>query len=155
MQRHASLHPLSRDHHHGLVQARKLVRAGADLDSFATAAADFIAFWEHDLERHFRQEEEVLLPTVAKYLVADGDKVSTTRRQHEEIRRLIAALNTVRQTGCDPGLLAQLGAALREHIRFEENELFPLIERCVPEEVLWRLSEWLTSGGMGALPTPL
>ena len=152
MKRHASLHPLSRDHHHGLVEARKLSLAENDQRSLAVAAARFIQFWERELEQHFQQEEDVLLPMVAKYLVADADKVSATLRQHAEIRRLVTALNAASQTDYNTILLAQLSAALREHIRFEENELFPLIEQRVPEDVLWQMSVQLTSRGMCELP---
>ena len=152
MKRHESLHPLSRDHHHGLVEARKLSLAKTDRDSLTVAAAHFILFWERELERHFQEEEEVLLPMVAKYLAADADKVGATLRQHAEIRKLVTALNTAPQTDSDTNLLAQLGAALKEHIRFEENELFPLIEQRVPEEVLRQISKQLTSRGMCVLP---
>ena len=152
MKRHESLHPLSRDHHHGLVQARKLCLAKTDRNSLTVAAAQFILFWETELERHFQEEEEVLLPTVAKYLAADADQVGATLRQHAEIRRLVTALNATPQTDYDANLLAQLGAALREHIRFEENDLFPLIEQRVPEEVLQQMSRQLTSRGMCVLP---
>ena len=152
MKRHESLRPLSRDHHHGLVQARKLSLAETDRESLTAAAAHFILFWERELERHFQEEEEVLLPMVAKYLAADADKISATLRQHAEIRKFVTALNAAPQTDYDTNLPAQLGAALREHIRFEENELFPLIEQRVPEEVLRQMSRQLTSRGMCALP---
>ena len=152
MKRHESLRPLSRDHHHGLVQARKLSLAETDRESLAVAAAHFILFWERELERHFQEEEEVLLPMVAKYLAEDADRVGATLRQHAEIRGLVTALVAAQPTDYDKNLLAQLGAALREHIRFEENELFPLIERRVPEEVLRLMSGQLTSRGMCGLP---
>lgn len=153
MKRHASLHPLSRDHHHALVQARELRRAAARANeaSWAAAAANFISFWERELERHFQQEEEVLLPATVEYLAVDDDQISTTLAQHAAIRRLVGTLNNTPRAEYDARLLDQLGAALNEHIRFEENELFPLIEQCVPEEVLWRIAEQLTPRGMCAL----
>jgi hypothetical protein len=55
-------------------------------------------------------------------------------------------------------LLGALGEALRDHIRFEENDLFPAVESSAPEEGLWRMSEQLdtersrTGQGGCALP---
>jgi iron-sulfur cluster repair protein YtfE (RIC family) len=152
MKRHESLRHFSRDHHHGLVQARKLSLAKTDRKSLAVAVEHFILFWERELERHFQEEEVVLLPMVAKYLAADADKVDATLRQHAEIRNLVTALTAAPQLDFNTNLLAQLGAALRDHIRFEENELFPLIEQRVPDEVLRQMGGQLTSSGMCALP---
>jgi hemerythrin-like domain-containing protein len=137
------------------VEARKLSLAKTDRSSLTVAAAHFILFWERELERHFQDEEKVLLPMVAKYLAEDADIVGATLRQHADIRMLVTALKAAPQTDYDTNLLVQLGAALREHIRFEENELFPLIEQRVPEEILRLMSEQLTSHGICALtPVP-
>lgn len=151
MQRHRSLYPLSHEHHHGLVQARQLRLASVQTGpaSPAVAAEQFIEFWERELQRHFRQEEERVLPLIEKYAAGSYDKVGETLRQHAEIKQLVAALNAelAQGAGIDPGLLGQLGNALREHIRFEESVLFPLLEESVPETVLWQMNEQLTGGG--------
>jgi hypothetical protein len=38
-------------------------------------------------------------------------------------------------------LLGALGVYLRNHVRFEENHLFPAVETAAPEEELWRMNE--------------
>lgn len=39
----------------------------------------------------------------------------------------------------DPAALHELGERLERHIRFEERELFPMIEAAVPDDELTRL----------------
>jgi len=150
MKRHKSLYPLSHDHHHALVQARRLSLAGAQAGQGArrVTAERFIEFWESDLQRHFRQEEEILLPVLGKYVARDCAEILKTLGQHDEIRRMIAALDRAlaQRADADAGLLGWLGGLLAEHIRFEENELFPLVEARVPEETLWQINEQLTRG---------
>src|SRR3954453_11099096 len=63
------LRTLSEDHHHGLVQARRLRRA-AEADKAGSAEAvvkRFLDFRQKDTALHFRKEEEVLLPVMARY----------------------------------------------------------------------------------------
>jgi hypothetical protein len=43
----------------------------------------------------------------------------------------------------DPGALALLGEELAAHVRLEERELFPLIERVMPERELDALARAL------------
>jgi len=147
MKRHKSLYPLSHDHHHALVQARELNLASAEAgqDASDAAAERFAEFWESDLQRHFRQEEQILLPALEKYVPPNCAEIAKTLREHEEIRRLVAALNRglTQRVGADRGQLGQLGGRLAEHIRFEENELFPLVEARVPERALWQINEQL------------
>ena len=66
MKRHTSLRQFSDDHHKGLVNARRLRRtASGEGGNPAGAARDFLEFWQRDTSRHFRKEEEVLLPVLA------------------------------------------------------------------------------------------
>jgi len=147
MKRHSSLHPLSRDHHHALVQARNLSLAAAANDpaNSKQAAAHFAGYWESDLQWHFSQEEEFVLPLLAKHRSPDSPDIRETLRQHAEITRLVDELNDklARRMEIEPHLLDALGEALRRHIRFEESELFPRLEASVPEEELWRMHEQL------------
>lgn len=147
MKRHPSLHPLSRDHHHALVQARKLSLAAAanDPGGLAQAAALFAGFWESDLQAHFAQEEQILLPLLAKHTSPDGNELGETLRQHAEITRLVTELKDklAPREMLEATLLDALGDALRRHIRFEESELFPALESLATEEELWRMNEQL------------
>src|SRR5690349_10756116 len=147
MKRHQGLYPLSRDHHHALVQARNLSLAAAanESDNLAQAAEHFAGYWESDLQAHFSQEEQVLLPLLAKHTSVDGVEIQETLRKHAEIRRLVAEVisRLTRREMLEANLLDALGEAVRRHIRFEESELFPAIEALAAEEELWRMNEQL------------
>ena len=144
MKRHQSLFPLSHDHHHALVQALNLdkVGAGADLAGLREAAARFADFWKSDLQRHFAQEEQIVLPLLAKYKAADAAEIKDTLEQHSAIARLIDELNEklARREMIEASLLTNLAESLRRHIRYEESELFPAVEASVPDEELWLMN---------------
>ena len=144
MKRHQSLYPLSHDHHHALVQALNLDKAGAggDQAGLREAAARFADFWRSDLQRHFAQEEQIVLPLLAKYKAADAAEIRDTLEQHSTIARLIGELNEnlARQESIEASLLTNLADSLRRHIRYEESELFPAVEATVPEEELWLMN---------------
>ena len=81
----------------------------------------FLAFFVGDGERHFRAEEEVLLPLVPADAEPAGRRLT---RDHAEIRRRARALGEQP----DRDAAAELGELLAAHVRFEERELFPLLE---------------------------
>lgn len=114
MKRHPALVPLSDDHHHGLVQARRL-RLAAEAGDVDAAARGFAAFFERETLRHFREEEQLfpLAPEEAHPLV------ERLLAEHAEIRALVEGL---------PATAAEAAALLERHIRAEERELFPLVE---------------------------
>jgi len=144
MKRHQSLFPLSHDHHHALVQALNLdkVGAGDDQAGLREAAARFADFWKSDLQRHFAQEEQIVLPLLAKYKAADADEIKDTLEQHSAIARLIDELNEklARREMIEASLLTNLAESLRRHIRYEESELFPAVEASAPDEELWLMN---------------
>jgi hypothetical protein len=120
MKRTAELAPLSRDHHVALAHALRLRRASAE-DAAAVVAA-FLAFLVGEGREHFAQEEALLAPEVP----ADrADLVERLLGEHEEILRRAAALGPRPEAGA----ARELGELLSSHVRFEERELFPLLER--------------------------
>lgn len=149
MKRHPGLRDLSSDHHHGLVHARHLVKAAAEMqvseDELAAAAETaraFLAYWAEHINHHFREEEEVLLPVFARYGNPAEPPVVRMLVEHIQIRRLVADL--AHQMESDSNMPSQdtmqtLGALLHDHIRHEEDVLFPMIEGLVPSDVLLEL----------------
>ena len=125
MERSDALAPLSRDHHHGLMVARRLRRATTDTS--ARARANFLAFWDEEGRRHFRVEEEILLPAFARHAPAGHEAVVRVLVDHVESAGDLRA-------GTSPLLesLHELGEQLSAHIRHEERVLFPLIEAALP-----------------------
>ncbi len=121
MKRHPALVPLSHDHHHALVHARRLQEEGTP------AARDFLRFFASETTRHFREEEELVFPL----LYADEpESLRVVLLQHQQLRALAKRL----RSGED--VAAELGALLEAHIRIEERDLFELIQRVVPEDEL-------------------
>lgn len=115
MKRDPRLVPLSREHHAALRLGRQLM-AGAGRDALRTLHAELLA--------HFAEEERSLLPP----LHAQGHAAQAERlcREHRELTALFAsALHGERQ--------AEAGQALVAHVRFEERELFPLLETLFDE----------------------
>jgi hemerythrin-like domain-containing protein len=57
--------------------------------------------------------------------------------EHVQIRRLVGDLSRRLEAGePSPETMRSLGILLHDHIRHEEDVLFPLIERVLPEEAL-------------------
>jgi hemerythrin-like domain-containing protein len=146
MKRHPSLRPFSDDHHQGLVNARRLKRAASGEEPNATNAAhDFLEFWRRDTSLHFRKEEEVLLPVLARY-AGDLDErpVLQMLAQHARIRGLAMQLSDeLEQDGVRQDTLRNLGEHLEAHIRLEERRVFPLVEETLPEHALQEVASRL------------
>jgi hypothetical protein len=142
VKRHPALQQLSRDHHHALVVAQRLTRA--DHASAAEARDVFLAYWATDGERHFREEEEILRPTCAGHMDVEQPIVAKVLTDHVQIRHLAAQASAGELRLTD---LHDLGHRLKRHIRHEERELFPQIERSMPDTELQPLVDRLTRRG--------
>jgi len=126
---------LSRDHHHGLFAALALRRATRD--DLAAARERFLEFWRSEGRRHFAIEEDVLLPGFARRVPADHEAIVRVLVEHVDLRR--RAQQLTEETQPSLGVLHELGALLQDHIRHEENILFPLIESTLTHDELTRL----------------
>jgi|SRR5690554_1248130 len=138
MKRHEALNPLSHHHHHALKISLQLKRAGTDESdlSYKELMRDLIEFWNVDGENHFRDEEEVLFPIYLQYSASDEDLVKEALFQHAKIRSLVHKLRNTTEAQYD--VMNELGKLLDEHVRLEERELFPIIEKTVPEKYLYQ-----------------
>src|SRR5215210_4377232 len=139
MKRHPGLREFSDDHHQGLVHARLLRRAASGDEGVPTEVArGFLEFWQKDTSGHFRKEEEVLLPVLARYGGDVGQEpVVEMLGQHARIRGLVMQLSDeVTDGGVQPATLRSIGELLEAHIRLEERQVFPVIEEALPEEAL-------------------
>jgi len=146
MKRHPSLRQFSDDHHRGLVNARRLRRAASrEGGSSVDAARDFLDFWQRYTSRHFRKEEEVLLPVLACYGVDLGERpILQMLTQHARIRGLAMQLSDELEQGeIREDTLRNLGEQLEAHIRLEERDVFPLIEETLPERALQEVASRL------------
>ncbi|MER2553553.1 MAG: hemerythrin domain-containing protein [Thauera sp.] len=115
MKRHPHLVRLSREHHAALRLGRHLLAGAGAAELRAEHAA---------LAAHFAAEERDLAPL----LEARGHSALARRlhAEHGQLRTLFIAA----QQGVDE---AAAGQALIDHVRFEERELFPVIETLFEE----------------------
>src|SRR5688572_11152354 len=115
MKRHPTLHPLSRDHHDVLVHARRLRGLDSRHDA-ETSRRRFLSYWP-TLALLFDEEERVLASRIR-----DPALRRRLLDEHADLRRSAAMLATA------PSEAAALGEALRLHVRFEEDLLFPHLD---------------------------
>jgi hemerythrin-like domain-containing protein len=132
--RHASLQPLSRQHHQGLL-ASLLLEKGLKKNASLKEMRDFIIqFWEEELRLHFEKEEVLFLPLAYKYpQLLDG--LTQLKNEHQEIRFIIQKLNNEARSE-QYETIASFASLLEKHIRFEERQLFNAIQENLPEDEL-------------------
>ena len=134
MKRHAGLVPLSRDHHDGLVMARRLILGKPlnDRDEWPTHPAEQVArlavFFDTDLRPHFAAEEACVFPMAAR-LLPDGEALVgalvADHRAMEVMLRSLSAAPISRSPATDPERrLAAFGELLQAHLHTEERVLF-------------------------------
>jgi hemerythrin-like domain-containing protein len=148
MKRAPELRDLSDHHHRGLVQARRLRRAatGDEANMPEETAEAFLEFWQEGTTTHFREEEEVLLPVLARYRedVLSREPVVEMLLQHARIRGLVMGLSDeVKGGSVRLETLGSIGELLETHIRLEEREVFSTIEEALPEEALREVADRL------------
>jgi hemerythrin-like domain-containing protein len=143
MRRSEALAPLSRDHHHALVIAAALERA--DRDRAREAAARFVDFLAAHELAHFALEESLLLPAVRDEETG-RTLVERVVKDHAYLR---GACERIRcsQVAPDVSFLHTVGARLREHVRVEERELFPLLEESLEPATLEEIGTRLRADG--------
>ena len=93
-----------------------------------------------DLVRHSVAEEEYLYPAARRYIPDGDDIVDHEIAEHEEAEQLLKQLE-----GADPTdssfneLIGELMEAIREHVRDEEEDLFPRLRTHGDKDALVQL----------------
>jgi hemerythrin-like domain-containing protein len=136
MKREEALQDLSRDHHDALYRALRMKRASeSDLEQ---VSADMLEFWGEHGARHFRIEEEVLLPAFAAHGDPEHPAVVRVLVDHVWIRERMQRLA---ERDLDVPAVHDLGRRLDAHVRHEERVLLPLIEQGLPDDALAHLGK--------------
>jgi len=134
MKRHEALVQLSHEHHHGLVWAKRFydLPDSAPLADQQELLEEFLPIWRDEINPHFRNEEEILLPLFDVDADPDVECIRQMLQQHIHIRRDVLLLEF------EPNIevIHRLGNALKEHIRLEERDVFPLVEEKASQETL-------------------
>jgi hypothetical protein len=131
MKRDPGLAELSRDHHQALYAAMRMKRATAD--DLGEVRGGALEFWGDHGARHFRIEEEILLPAFATSSDPGHEAVVKVLVDHVWIRERIDRLAA---NELDLAELHELGERLEGHVRHEERVLFPLIETALEPDAL-------------------
>lgn len=131
MKRHPALIALSHDHHHALVEARRLRQAADGKDAPEEAATAFVDFFAAVSVPHFREEEETLFPLVAG-LAEARPLVVEALLDHQRLHALVGELRSSAHLRTS---MRETGELLEAHVRREERELFPLIERLAADRL--------------------
>lgn len=123
MKRNPVLQPLSREHHTALVLAKACERAvkSGDEGVIQKTCQRAIQAFSDELEPHFQIEEQSFLP-----LLRSTETQPLAERTWADHQQLRALLKDLRQNNIEA--LDSFGKCLSAHVRFEERELFPVIE---------------------------
>lgn len=129
--------------------------AGEDLDG--DSAREALDFFRHFADHcHHDKEEGHLFPLLeARGLVRDGGPTGVMLHEHDEGRRLIAALAAAVEENAPREFVRHARAyvgLLCDHIRKEDHCLFPMaaaIRSDAEAESLWRSFEHVESAEMG------
>ncbi len=138
MKRNPNLVNLSSEHHDGLVIALRIKKAVAKLDDLSIVLDYALHVWP-TLKHHFDQEEDnfFLFPQID----SKHPHLKRMLDEHDEFERLIQRLST--GTGRLKDDLLSFSELLRNHIRFEERELFPYIEEILSQDELNKIGTHL------------
>lgn len=129
MKRAAAFQDLSRDHFTALVAARHVERSAEAHElapSFEHATNAFLALWNTELSAHFDEEDANLAPVLAHQPEA-ASLLARLQRDHRDLRMMFARLNAE-----SPKLdWVETARRLRDHVRWEEDELFQWLQEAL------------------------
>lgn len=142
MKRHKSLISLSNDHQHVLSLALKLKYSKKPLSStlqeeISSLKKTLFDKFEKDIRPHFLLEETCLVP-----LFENNALLNQMLDEHKKLEGLYNKITKNTENwdlNHQREKLNLLGELLDLHIRFEERELFPMIEEALNEDQLLEL----------------
>ena len=150
MKRRPELHPLSEHHHHVLVLALDIRRAAESsapgrYQRLRTLAESLLRFWGESGQTHFMEEEQVLLPKYARHFRLDEDpEIMRMLADHAAIRAKMEDVREGLGGNFAPEPLIELGRMLQDHVRLEEDRIFPRVEQALSEIELNSVGSRLT-----------
>jgi len=124
MKRAEQLRELSREHNAVLVLARTARRAASEGDPLEVRACweQLAENFDAEIRSHFATEERLIIPLLAR--VGEAWLAGRLLREHRAIRRAIED-----RSRWSRARLVAVADVLRTHVRREERQAFPLVER--------------------------
>lgn len=118
IKRHIALQPISRDHHQSLLLGWK-IRTGLRLNVSADRIYKYLSwFYTNYMKQHFSKEERYLFPILGDH----HEKVIRAKKEHHQIHEFFHQKKVTEE---DISMFEKL---LTAHVRFEERDLFNLIQ---------------------------
>ena len=118
----------SKDHHFALLLIWK-IRQGLRFGIDTTRIYKYVNyFFINFLEEHLQEEEELLFVHIEK----DNDLRRTVEKDHFALRAFAEKINLQ----ADVTTLSEFAKRLETHIRFEERELFNVLQKKIPQSDL-------------------
>ena len=132
--RNEHLKKFSRKHHFSLLFCWK-IRQGLKTNVAMERIRKYVQyFWQQHLQPHFREEEKIFFAPIKDRLV------QRAINEHKYIKQQVEDLanysgNNERKS------LAKIADMVYEHVRYEERDLFPHLERKLSKEQLENIGE--------------
>ena len=129
IKRNENILKLSKEHHFSLLFCWKL-RQGLKMEIEAGRMMKYVKYFATNfLLPHFAEEEVILFTSL------DDKWVKKAIEQHKQINVLLSKLS--QKTNSNPNeQLEKLANLVDDHVRYEERELFPHLERTLSNEQL-------------------
>ena len=129
VKRNEHIRKLSREHHFSLLFCWK-IRQGLKTNVAMERVRKYVKyFWQQHLQPHFREEENILFAPIK------DRQVQRAINEHKYIQSQIESLSD-HSANNERKRLARIADIVDEHVRYEERELFPHLERKLSKEQL-------------------
>ena len=129
IKRNEYIKKLSREHHLGLLFCWK-IRRGLKTNVAAGRICEYVYyFWQQHLQPHFQEEEKFLFAPIK------DRQVQRAINEHKYIRQQVKDLAQYSENNLRKGL-AKIADLVDDHVRYEERQLFPHLERTLSKEQL-------------------
>ena len=138
MKRANQLQPLSRQHHLGLNLSRHAKEC-------TDAPTEIAKHWHNlttyidDMQYHFQIEDNLIANALEPYRASQPEVESVLEAlagQHKSLHTLIEEGQKTANQSITTEQVRELGTLLYDHIRFEERELYPMVEKYLTEDEL-------------------
>ena len=141
MKRAKQLQPLSRQHHLGLnlgYHAKECADNPQEIAKHWHALSDYM----NDMRHHFKIEDNLIVEALLPHQSNDPQVASVLQameQQHQLLHQLMASIQTTKHTkgnAITVNQVRELAQQIYDHVRFEERELFPMVEKYLTENEL-------------------
>src|SRR4051812_27083699 len=145
IKRNELLKTFSRDHHFSLLFCWK-IRQGLRKEVAIERICKYVQyFWQQHLLSHFQEEELILFTPV------NERSVQRAIKEHTQISQQVEALANCSGNNAQKRL-EKLADMMDEHVRYEERELFPHLEKKFSKEQLENLERYIQKHQPSSLP---